>query len=48
MIAQVTLLGVIPQLVSIVVICLAFTDGPRVGVVTAFAGGLSRISSCLN
>jgi rod shape-determining protein MreD len=39
-IAQVTLLGVIPQLVFIVVVCLAFTDGPRVGVVTAFAGGL--------
>jgi rod shape-determining protein MreD len=39
-VAQVTLLGVIPQLVLIVVVSLAFTDGPRVGVVTAFAGGL--------
>jgi rod shape-determining protein MreD len=38
--AQVTLLGVIPQLVLIVIVSLAFTDGPRVGVVTAFAGGL--------
>lgn len=40
LVAQVTLLGVIPQLVLIVVVSLAFTDGPRVGVVTAFAGGL--------
>lgn len=39
-IAQLTLLGVIPQLVFIVVVSLAFTDGPRVGIVTAFAGGL--------
>jgi rod shape-determining protein MreD len=39
-VAQVTLLGVIPQLVLIVVVSLAFTDGPRVGVVAAFAGGL--------
>ncbi|MEA2510288.1 MAG: hypothetical protein QOG21_2370 [Actinomycetota bacterium] len=39
-VAQVTLLGVIPQLVLIVVVSLAFTDGPRVGVVTGFAGGL--------
>jgi rod shape-determining protein MreD len=38
--AQVTLLGVIPQLVLIMIVSLAFTDGPRVGVVTAFAGGL--------
>jgi rod shape-determining protein MreD len=40
LVAQVTLLGVIPQLVLIVVVSLAFTDGIRVGVVTAFAGGL--------
>jgi rod shape-determining protein MreD len=40
LVAQVTLLGVIPQLVLIVVVSLAFTDGTRVGVVTAFAGGL--------
>jgi rod shape-determining protein MreD len=40
LVAQVTILGVIPQLVLIVVVSLAFTDGPRVGVVTAFAGGL--------
>ncbi len=34
------MLGVIPQLVLVVVVCLAFTDGPRVGVVVGFAGGL--------
>ncbi|MDP9225975.1 MAG: rod shape-determining protein MreD [Actinomycetota bacterium] len=40
LVVQVTILGVIPQLVLVVVVSLAFTDGPRVGVVTAFAGGL--------
>lgn len=38
--AQATLLGVIPQLVLIVVVSLAYLDGERVGVVTGFAGGL--------
>lgn len=38
--ARLTLLGVIPQLILIVVVCLAYTDGERVGVVTGFFGGL--------
>jgi rod shape-determining protein MreD len=38
--AQATLLGVIPQLVLIVVVSFAYLDGERVGVVTGFAGGL--------
>jgi rod shape-determining protein MreD len=38
--AQVTLLGVIPQLVLVVVVSLAYLDGERVGVATGFAGGL--------
>jgi rod shape-determining protein MreD len=38
--ARLTLLGVIPQLILVVVVCLAFTDGERVGVVTGFFGGL--------
>lgn len=40
LLARVTLLGVIPQLVLVVVVSLAFLDGPRVGVVVGFAGGL--------
>ncbi len=40
LLARVTLLGVIPQLVLVVVVCLAFLDGERVGVVVGFAGGL--------
>ena len=38
--SQLTLLGVIPQLVLVVVVCLAFLDGSRVGVVAGFFGGL--------
>lgn len=38
--AQLTLLGVIPQLVLVVVVSLAWLDGERVGVVTGFFGGL--------
>lgn len=40
MLSRVTLLGVIPQLVLVVVVSLAFLEGDRVGVVTGFAGGL--------
>lgn len=40
LLARLTLLGVIPQLVLVVVVSLAFVDGPRVGVVVGFAGGL--------
>ncbi len=40
LLARLTLLGVIPQLVLVVVVCLAYLDGPRVGVVLGFAGGL--------
>jgi rod shape-determining protein MreD len=35
-----TILGVIPQLVLVVVMCLAFTDGSRVGLVCGFFAGL--------
>src|SRR3990170_7031770 len=35
-----TILGVIPQLVLVVVLCLAFTDGEKVGLVAGFFGGL--------
>jgi rod shape-determining protein MreD len=37
---RVTLLGVIPQLVFVVVVSLAFLEGERVGVVVGFAAGL--------
>jgi len=40
LLARLTLLGVIPQLVLVVVVSLAFLDGPRVGIVVGFAGGL--------
>jgi rod shape-determining protein MreD len=40
LLSRLTLLGVIPQLVFIVVVSLAYTDGERVGVVVGFAGGL--------
>lgn len=40
LLARLTLLGVIPQLVLVVVVCLAYLDGSRVGVVVGFAGGL--------
>lgn len=35
-----TILGVIPQVALVVVICLAFTDGERVGLVAGFTAGL--------
>lgn len=38
--AQLTLLGVIPQLVLVVVIALAWLEGERVGVTAGFFGGL--------
>ena len=38
--SRLTLLGVIPQLVLVVVVCLAWTDGTRVGLVAGFFGGL--------
>jgi rod shape-determining protein MreD len=38
--SRLTLLGVIPQLVLVVVISLAFLDGERVGIVSGFFGGL--------
>jgi rod shape-determining protein MreD len=38
--ARLTLLGVIPQLVLVVVVCLAYLEGERVGLVTGFFGGL--------
>lgn len=38
--ARLTLLGVVPQLVLVVVVILAYLDGENVGVVTGFAGGL--------
>jgi rod shape-determining protein MreD len=37
---SITLLGVQPGLVLVVVVSLALLDGPKVGVVTGFAGGL--------
>jgi rod shape-determining protein MreD len=37
---QVTFLGVTPQLALIVVVSLAYLDGPQMGVVTGFAAGL--------
>ncbi len=40
LLARVTLRGVIPQLVLIAVVSLAYLDGSRVGVVIGFAGGL--------
>jgi rod shape-determining protein MreD len=40
LLARLTILGVIPQLVLVAVVCLAFLEGERVGVVVGFAGGL--------
>jgi rod shape-determining protein MreD len=40
LLSRLTLLGVIPQLVLVVVVSLAYTDGNRVGVVVGFAAGL--------
>lgn len=40
LLAQATMLGVIPQVVLVVVVCLAYLDGERVGVVTGFFAGL--------
>lgn len=37
---QATILGVVPQLVLVVVVSLAYLDGERVGLVVGFAGGL--------
>jgi rod shape-determining protein MreD len=38
--ARLTLLGVIPQLILVVVVSLAYTDGSRVGLTAGFFGGL--------
>ena len=38
--AQVTVLGVVPNLVLVVIVVLAYLDGERVGVVLGFFGGL--------
>jgi rod shape-determining protein MreD len=40
LLARLTLIGVIPQLVLVVVVSLAYLDGESVGVVMGFAGGL--------
>lgn len=40
LLARATILRVIPQLVFVVIVCLAYVDGERVGVVTGFVGGL--------
>ena len=40
LLARVTLLGVIPQLVLVVVVSLAYLEGERVGLVMGFFGGL--------
>ena len=40
LLARLTLLGVIPQLVLVVVVSLAYTDAERVGVVVGFTAGL--------
>lgn len=40
LLAQATLLGVIPQVVLVVVVCFAYLDGERVGLVAGFCAGL--------
>ncbi len=40
LLVKLTLLGVIPQLELVVIVAIAFTDGPRVGAVAGFFGGL--------
>jgi rod shape-determining protein MreD len=40
LLAQATVLGVIPQVVLVVVVSLAYLDGERVGVVAGFSAGL--------
>lgn len=40
LLAQATVLGVIPQVVLVVVVSFAYLDGERVGVVTGFSAGL--------
>ena len=40
LLVQFTVLGVVPQLVFVVVVSLAFLDGESVGVTTGFFGGL--------
>ncbi|HYO61344.1 MAG TPA: rod shape-determining protein MreD [Actinomycetota bacterium] len=40
LLAQATVLGVIPQLVLVAVVCFAYLDGERVGIVAGFSAGL--------
>ncbi len=40
--ARMTLLGVIPQIVLVVVVALAYLDGDRVGAAAGFVGGLMQ------
>jgi rod shape-determining protein MreD len=40
LLVRATVLGVIPQLVLVLVVCVALLDGERVGVVMGFVGGL--------
>jgi rod shape-determining protein MreD len=40
LLAQLTILGVIPQLVLVVLVSFAYVDGERVGIVTGFFAGL--------
>lgn len=40
LLSQLTVLGVVPQLVFVVIVVLAYLDGESVGVVTGFFGGL--------
>jgi rod shape-determining protein MreD len=40
LLAQLTILGVIPQLVLVVVVTVAYLDGDRIGAATGFASGL--------
>jgi rod shape-determining protein MreD len=42
LLTEVTFLGILPQLVLVVVVCLAYLDGERVGVVMGFFGGLMQ------
>lgn len=40
LLVKLTIAGVIPQLVLVVIVSLAYIEGPRVGAVTGFFGGL--------
>jgi rod shape-determining protein MreD len=40
LLVKLTIAGVIPQLVLVVIVSIAFIEGPRVGAVTGFFGGL--------